>query len=256
MTRIIMHGCNGKMGQVISGLAADDSQAEIVAGVDARDDGHNPYPVFTDIDNCDVEADCVIDFSAAAAVDKMLDYCVKKKLPCVLCTTGLNEEQLKKVQEVSKSIAVLKSANMSLGINLLLKLLKEAAGVLAPAGFDMEIVEKHHNLKVDAPSGTALALADSINEEFDNEYEYVYDRSSRREKRPKKEIGISAVRGGTIVGDHDVIFAGADEVITFSHTAYSKAVFGKGAVQAAKFLAGKPNGMYDMSHVIDAQISF
>lgn len=254
MTRIIMHGCNGKMGQVISDLVAADSQAEIVAGVDARDDGHNPYPVFTDIDSCDVEADCLIDFSAAIAVDKMLDYCVAKKLPCVLCTTGLSEEQLQKVQEAAKSVAVLKSANMSLGINLLLKLLKDAAGVLAPAGFDMEIVEKHHNLKVDAPSGTALALADSINEEFDNEYEYVYDRSSRREKRPKKEIGISAVRGGTIVGDHDVIFAGADEVITFSHTAYSKAVFGKGAVQAAKFLAGKPNGMYDMSNVIDAQI--
>ncbi len=254
MTRIIMHGCNGKMGQIISDLVAGDSQAEIVAGVDAIDDGHNPYPVFKDIDSCDVEADCLIDFSVSAAVDKVLDYCRAKKLPCVLCTTGLSEEQLQKVKETSKSIAVLKSANMSLGINLLLKLLKEAAGVLAPAGFDMEIVEKHHNLKVDAPSGTALALADSINEEFDNEYEYVYDRSSRREKRPKKEIGISAVRGGTIVGDHDVIFAGADEVITFSHTAYSKAVFGKGAVQAAKFLAGKPAGMYDMSDVIDAQI--
>ena len=143
---------------------------------------------------------------------------------------------------------------MSLGINLLLKILKEAAGVLAPAGFDIEIVEKHHNLKVDAPSGTALALADSINEELHSEYEYVYDRSARREKRPKKEIGISAVRGGTIVGDHDVIFAGADEVITFSHTAYSKAIFGKGAVQAAKYLSGKAAGMYTMADVIDAVI--
>lgn len=254
MTRVIMHGCNGKMGQVISGLIAADSDVVMVAGVDARDDGHNAYPVFTDIESCDVEADCLIDFSAAVAVDKMLDYCVNKKLPCVLCTTGLSEEQLHKVQEASKKVAVLKSANMSLGINLLLKILKEAAGVLAPAGFDMEIVEKHHNLKVDAPSGTALALADSINEEFGNEYEYVYDRSARRVQRPKKEIGISAVRGGTIVGDHDVIFAGADEVITFSHTAYSKAVFGKGAVQAAKFLAGKTAGMYDMSDVIDAQM--
>lgn len=238
------------MGQVISGLIAADSEAELVAGIDARDDGHNPYPVFTDINECSIEADCLIDFSAAAAVDKMLEYCVVRKLPCVLCTTGLSEAQLQKVKEVSGQIAVLKSANMSLGINLLLKLLKNAAGVLAPAGFDMEIVEKHHNLKVDAPSGTALALADSINAEFNNEYEYVYDRSARREKRPRKEIGISAVRGGTIVGDHDVIFAGSDEVITFSHTAYSKAVFGKGAVQAAKFLAGKPAGMYDMSDVI------
>lgn len=254
MVKVIMHGCNGKMGQVISGLIAADPDVEMAAGVDARDDGHNSYPVFTDIWECNVDADCIIDFSAAAAVDKLLDYCVEKHLPCVLCTTGLSEEQLKKVEEASKSTAILKSANMSLGINLLLKMLKEAAGVLAPAGFDIEIVEKHHNLKVDAPSGTALALADSINEEFDNQYEYVYDRSSRREKRPKKEIGISAVRGGTIVGDHDVIFAGADEVITFSHTAYSKAVFGKGAVQAAKFLAGKSAGMYNMGDVIDASM--
>ena len=138
-----------------------------------------------------------------------------------------------------------------MGINLLLKLLKEAAGVLAPAGFDIEIVEKHHNQKVDAPSGTALALADSINEELNNEYTYVYDRSTRRQKRDAKEIGLSAVRGGTIVGDHDVIFAGEDEVITFSHTAYSKNVFAKGAVQAAKFLKAKPAGLYDMSDVIE-----
>ena len=250
MIKIIMHGCNGKMGQVISRMIAEDAEAEMAAGIDARDDGHNPYPVFTNIDDCNVEADCLIDFSAAAAVDKMLDYCVEHKLPCVLCTTGLSKEQLEKIEEASKKTAVLKSANMSLGINMLLKLLKEAAGILAPAGFDMEIVEKHHNQKVDAPSGTALALADSINEEFGGEYEYVYDRSARREKRPKKEIGISAVRGGTIVGDHDVIFAGEDEVITFSHTAYSKAVFAKGAVQAAKFLAGKAPGLYNMSDVI------
>ncbi len=252
MYRLIMHGCNGKMGQVISNLVAADEEACIVAGIDARDDGHNAYPVFTDIDSCDVEADALIDFSAAPAVDKLLEYCAKKNLPCVLCTTGLSEEQLAKVKATSEKVAILKSANMSLGINLLLKLLKEAAGILAPAGFDIEIVEKHHNLKVDAPSGTALALADSINEEFDGSYEYVYDRSKVREKRTQKEIGISAVRGGTIVGDHDVIFAGADEVITFSHTAYSKAIFGKGAVQAAKFLAGKPAGMYGMSDVIDA----
>ncbi len=250
MIRVIMHGCNGKMGQTISSLIAADEETELVAGIDARDDGHNPYPVFTDIAECNVDADCLIDFSAAPAVDAMLAYCVDKKLPCVLCTTGLSEEQLDRVKEAAGRVAVLKSANMSMGINLLLKMLKEAAGVLAPAGFDIEIVERHHNLKLDAPSGTALALADSINDELNGAYDYVYDRSSRREKRPKKEIGISAVRGGTIVGDHDVIFAGADEVITFSHTAYSKAVFGKGAVQAAKFLAGKPAGMYDMADVI------
>ena len=246
MIRVIMHGCNGRMGQVISGLIAADAEVEL----DANDDGHNPYPVFSEINKCDVEADCIIDFSAAPAVDKLLDYCVEKKIPCVLCTTGLSEAQLAKVAESSKKVAILKSANMSLGINLLIKMLKEATSVLAPAGYDIEIVEKHHNQKLDAPSGTALALADSINEELNGEYEYVYDRSTRREKRPVKEIGISAVRGGTIVGDHDVIFAGMDEVIPFSHTAYSRAVFGKGAVQAAKFLAGKPAGMYSMADVI------
>ncbi len=250
MIRFIMHGCNGKMGQVISQIVAADEELEMVAGIDRVDDGHNSYPVFTDIKDCNVEADVIIDFSAAPAVDGLLEYCVEKQIPCVLCTTGLSQEQLDKVAEASKKVAILKSANMSLGINLLLKMLKEAAGVLAPAGFDMEIVEKHHNLKVDAPSGTALALADSINEEFGNEYEYVYDRSQKREKRTNKEIGISAVRGGTIVGDHDVIFAGVDEVITFSHTAYSKSVFAKGAVQAGKFLAGKPAGMYGMADVI------
>lgn len=250
MIKVIMHGCNGKMGKTIAGLIADDAEVTLAAGVDAYDEGKNSFPVFKDISECNIPADVIIDFSAAPAVDGLLDYCVKEQVPCVLCTTGLSEQQLKRVEEASKKVAILKSANMSLGINMLMKLLKEAASVLVPAGFDVEIVEKHHKLKVDAPSGTALALGDSINEVLDNEYEYVYDRSTRREKRPQKEIGFSAVRGGTIVGDHDVIFAGADEVITFSHTAYSKAVFGKGAVQAAKFLKGKPAGMYQMSDVI------
>lgn len=254
MIKVIMHGCNGKMGQVITGLVAADETIEIVAGVDAYNQKADTYPVFTSLAECDIQADVVIDFSAAAAVDALLEACVAKKLPCVLCTTGLSKEQLQRVSEASEKIAILKSANMSLGINMLFKLLKDATGVLAPAGFDIEIVEKHHNQKADAPSGTALALADSINEELNQEYHYVYDRSQIREKRTQKEIGISAVRGGTIVGDHDVIFAGADEVITFSHRAYSKAVFGKGAVQAAKFLAGKPTGMYDMSHVIASQM--
>ena len=248
--KVIMHGCNGKMGQTISGLIAADEGIEIVAGIDPYDGLTNPYPVFREIGDCDVDADVVIDFAAAPAVDALLAYCVERNLPCVLCTTGLSEEQLASVREAAGKIAILQSANMSLGINLLLKMLKEAANVLAKAGFDIEIVEKHHNLKKDAPSGTALALADSMNEELERSYQYVYDRSQVREQRGKKEIGISAVRGGTIVGDHDVIFAGADEVVTFSHRAYSKAVFGKGAVQAAKFLAGKPAGMYDMSDVI------
>lgn len=245
-----MHGCNGRMGQMITGLAEKDPDVEIVAGVDVSDHIQNSYPVFDNIAKCDVPADVVIDFASAKAVDGLLDYCVGKNIPCVLCTTGLSEEQLQKVQEVSGKTAILKSANMSLGVNLLMKLLKEATGVLAAAGFDIEIVEKHHNQKLDAPSGTALALADVINKELDNTYEYVYDRSTRREKRPVKEIGISAVRGGTIVGDHDVIFAGTDEVITLSHRAYSREVFAKGALQAAKFLSGKPAGLYDMSQVV------
>ena len=250
MTNVIMHGCNGKMGQTIVGLIADDDEIVLAAGVDAYDEGKNSFPVFKNIKDCNVKADVIIDFSAAPAVDELLDYCVEQQIPCVLCTTGLSDAQLKKVEEASKKTAILKSANMSLGITMLMKLLKEAALVLAPAGFDVEIVEKHHKLKVDAPSGTALALGDSVNEALNKEYEYVYDRSQRREKRPQKEIGFSAVRGGTIVGEHDVIFAGADEVVTFSHTAYSKAVFGKGAVQAAKFLKGKPAGLYSMSDVI------
>lgn len=250
MVKIIMHGCNGHMGQVISGIVEKDPDAEIVAGIDIADQGKNSYPVFTDIDTCQVEADAIIDFSSAKATDKLLEYSAARQIPVVLCSTGLSEEQLAKVEETSKKVAVLKSANMSLGINTLLKLVQDAAKVLATAGFDMEIVEKHHRLKVDAPSGTALALADSINEAMDNKYHYVYDRSQKREKRDDKEIGIFAVRGGTIVGEHEIIFAGQDEVIEFKHTAYSKAIFGKGAVEAAKFLAGKPAGRYDMSDVI------
>ena len=246
MVKIIMHGCNGHMGQVISDIV----EKEIVAGIDIADQGKNSYPVFTDIDACQVEADAIIDFSSAKATDKLLEYSAARQIPVVLCSTGLSQEQLAKVEETSRKVAVLKSANMSLGINTLLKLVQDAARVLAAAGFDMEIVEKHHRLKLDAPSGTALALADSINEAMDNQYHYVYDRSQKREKRDDKEIGISAVRGGTIVGEHEIIFAGQDEVIEFKHTAYSKAIFGKGAVEAAKFLAGKPAGRYDMSDVI------
>ena len=250
MVKIIMHGCNGHMGQVISDIVEKDPDAEIVAGIDIADQGKNSYPVFTDIDACQVEADAIIDFSSAKATDKLLEYSAARQIPVVLCSTGLSQEQLAKVEETSRKVAVLKSANMSLGINTLLKLVQDAARVLAAAGFDMEIVEKHHRLKLDAPSGTAHALADSINEAMDNQYHYVYDRSQKREKRDDKEIGISAVRGGTIVGEHEIIFAGQDEVIEFKHTAYSKAIFGKGAVEAAKFLAGKPAGRYDMSDVI------
>lgn len=253
MTRVIMNGCNGKMGQCITEICKNDSEISIVAGIDVYNGIKNDYPVFPSLNACNVKADVIIDFSNAAAVDELLDYCEKKEIPVVLCTTGLSEEQLAKVDRVAQSTAVLKSANMSLGINTLMELLRKAALVFGPAGFDMEIVEKHHNQKVDAPSGTALALADSMNEALDNAYNYKYDRSKERVKRDKYEIGISAVRGGTIVGEHEVIFAGQDEVIEFKHTAYSKAVFAKGAVEAAKFLAGKPAGRYDMADVIAAK---
>ena len=245
-----MHGCNGAMGQVISGIIEESESAVMAAGIDFKDDGHNPYPVFKNLEDCNVDVDVIIDFSSSKATDRLLSYVAEKQIPLVLCTTGLSEEQLKKVEETSKKTAILRSANMSLGVNVLLKLVNTAAKVLADADFDIDIVEKHHKLKVDAPSGTALALADAVNEALHNEYEYVYDRSQRRIRRPKKEIGISAVRGGTIVGQHDVIFAGQDEVIEFHHTAYSKAIFGKGAVSAAIYLAGKPAGMYDMSDVL------
>ena len=223
-----------------------------MAGIDLVDNRDNGYPVFKSLKDCDVEADVVIDFASAKAEDALIDACLEKKLPVVVCTTGLSEEQLAKIREASRKVAVLKSANMSLGVNTLLKLLQDAAKVLAPAGFDMEIVEKHHKHKLDAPSGTAIAMADSINEAMGNEYTYTYDRSGRRQERDPKEIGISAVRGGNIVGEHEVIFAGLDEVIECKHTAYSKAVFAKGAVSAAKFLKGKGPGYYDMSDVIEA----
>ena len=224
-----MNGCNGKMGQCITQICAQDPDIEIVAGIDMYDGIKNTYPVFASLAECTVDADVIIDFSNAKAVDTLVDYCVEKQIPVVLCTTGLSEEQLQKVEQAYEKVAILKSANMSLGINTLMELLKKAATVFAPAGFDMEIVEKHHNQKLDAP------------------------RSQERKKRDKYEIGISAVRGGNIVGEHEVIFAGQDEVIEFKHTAYSKAVFAKGAVEAAKFLNGKGAGHYDMADVIAAK---
>ncbi len=253
MTRAIMHGCNGHMGRVITDICKNDENIEIVAGIDLFDGIENDYPVFKTLDDCDVDADVIIDFCSAKAVDGLLDYCEKTKMPVVLCTTGLSDEQIARVSQVAKTVPVLRSANMSLGINTLMDLLKKATAVFADAGFDVEIVEKHHNQKLDAPSGTALALADSINEVLNNEYAYKYDRSQERKKREKKEIGISAVRGGNIVGEHEVIFAGTDEVITFKHTAYSKGVFAKGAVESAKFMKGKTAGLYDMKDVIAAK---
>lgn len=250
MVKFIMHGCNGAMGQVITRLAKEDPEAEIVAGIDIQDNIDNGYPVFTKIEECDVQADVIVDFSVAKAVDAVVDYAVSRKLPLVLCTTGLTEEQLAHVEEASKKIAVLRSANMSLGVNTVFKLAALGAQVLAQAGYDIEIVEKHHNQKLDAPSGTALAIADAMNEVLNKEYAYKLDRCQERAKRGKKEIGIQAVRGGNIVGEHEVFFCGPDEVIEIKHTAYSKGIFGKGAISAAAFLMDKEPGMYTMSDVI------
>ena len=250
MTKIIMLGCNGRMGQMITDMVKQDDECTIVAGIDIVDNRDNGYPVYTKLADCDVEADAIIDFTSATDFESRMDYAVDKQIPIIECSTGLSEEQMDYLKKTSEKVAVLKSANMSLGINLLMKLLKEVAVKLAGDGFDVEIVEKHHNQKLDAPSGTALALADSINEAMDDRYEYIYDRSQVRQKRDKKELGISAVRGGTIVGEHEVIFAGTDEVITFKHTAYSRAVFAKGSITAAKYLKGKAAGLYDMSDVL------
>lgn len=250
MVRAIIHGCNGVMGQVVSDLAAADPEIEVVAGIDINTEKKQDYPVFAAPKDCTVPADVIIDFSSAKAVDALVDYMVEKKIPGVICSTGLSEEQISRIHEAGTKVAILRSANMSLGINTLFKVLKLAAPILTEAGFDVEIVEKHHNRKLDAPSGTAIALADVVNDSVGGRYHYTFDRSQRREKRDPNEIGFASVRGGTIVGDHDVIFAGTDEVVTISHTAYSRKIFAKGAISGAKFLAGKPAGLYDMQDVI------
>lgn len=250
MVNVLLHGACGHMGHVLYEVASKDENVRIAAGVDAFGDAYADFPVYRTLEEVQESVDVCIDFSTAAAVDGLLDYCAAKELPVVVCTTGLSEEQLAHLKAVSGRAAVLKSANMSVGINLLLNVLKEVSPKLAAAGFDIEIVDKHHNRKLDAPSGTAVALGEAINESLGNTYELTFDRSHRREKRPVKEIGFSAVRGGTIPGDHDIIFAGEDEVITFSHRAYSRAIFAKGAVTAAQFLAGREPGLYDMQDVL------
>ncbi len=238
------------MGKMITDIAANDKAVEIVSGADIRECGSYPYPVHSSIEECKEDADVIVDFSLPESIDTLLDAAIKRKLPIVLCTTGLSDEQLKRVEKASSEIAILRSANMSVGVNVLLKVLKEVSPVFKAAGFDIEIVEKHHREKKDAPSGTALALAEAVNSSLETKEDFVFDRSERSERRPENEIGISAVRGGTIPGDHDVIFAGEDEVVTLSHRAYSRAVFAKGALAAAAFLKGKAPGMYDMSKVV------
>ena len=249
MVEVILHGCNGRMGQMLSELISKDEEMKVVAGIEPSGEAKNDYPVYKSFDELKETADVIIDFSTASAIDSLLDYCEKTHTPLVLCSTGLSEAQLGRVERLAKVSAVLVSANMSLGINVLLKLLKNVTKTLYGNGFDIEIVEKHHNQKLDAPSGTALALADVMKDELDD-ISYNLDRSKVRKKRERNEIGISAVRGGTIVGEHEVIFAGTDEVIEIKHTAYSRAIFAKGAISAAKFLKGKIAGKYNMSDVI------
>ena len=249
MVGVILHGCNGRMGQMLSELISKDEEMTVVAGIEPSGEAKNDYPVYKSFDELKETADVIIDFSTASAIDSLLDYCEKTHTPLVLCSTGLSESQLDRVERLAKVSAVLVSANMSLGINVLLKLLKNVTKTLYGNGFDIEIVEKHHNQKLDAPSGTALALADVMKDELDD-ISYNLDRSKVRKKRERNEIGISAVRGGTIVGEHEVIFAGTDEVIEIKHTAYSRAIFAKGAMSAAKFLSGKSAGKYSMSDVI------
>lgn len=249
MTKIIMNGCNGKMGQVITRLVAEDDDAQIVAGFDINDSVQNTYPVFKTPDEYTGEADVIIDFSHPSSLTGILAYCKKRNLPVILATTGYSAEQKQEMTDASKEIPVFFSANMSLGINLLIDLAKKATKLLE-GNFDIEIVERHHNQKIDAPSGTALAIADAIDETLSYPAEYVYDRHSVRKKRKKTEIGISAVRGGTIVGDHEIIFAGNDEVIELSHHAASKEVFAVGAIKAAKYMKGKSVGMYNMNDLI------
>lgn len=249
MVGVILHGCNGRMGQMLSELISKDEEMTVVAGIEPSGEAKNDYPVYKSFDELKETADVIIDFSTASAIDGLLDYCEKTHTPLVLCSTGLSEAQLGRVERLAKVSAVLVSANMSLGINVLLKLLKNVTKTLYENGFDIEIVEKHHNQKLDAPSGTALALADVMKDELDD-ISYNLDRSKVRKKRERNEIGISAVRGGTIVGEHEVIFAGTDEVIEIKHTAYSRAIFAKGAMSAAKFLSGKSAGKYSMSDVI------
>lgn len=249
MTKVILSGCNGKMGQVISRLVADDDTIQIVCGFDINTTQNNEYPVVNDFSLFNGQADVVIDFSHPACLDKIIEYCKTTKTNLVLATTGLSDEQLNSVCDLSKSVAVFKTANLSIGVNLIVELVKKAAKILE-GDFDIEILEKHHNQKVDAPSGTALMIADAITDVLDTKPDYVFDRHSVRKKRSINEIGIHAVRGGTIVGEHDVIFAGNDEIIEIKHTAMSKEVFAVGAIRAAKFVAGKQPGMYSMQNMI------
>ena len=249
MIKIILAGCNGYMGRVVTTIMSDDPESTIVAGIDINTEKPDDYPVYADPNEITENADVIIDFSNPAALDGLLKYATATKTPLILCATGYTEEQINKIENTSKQIPIFRSGNMSLGINLLADLIKRACTVLGE-DFDIEIIERHHRRKVDAPSGTALMLADAATEALPHKTEYIFERESKREPRKKQEIGISAVRGGTIVGVHDIIFAGQDEVIELRHTAASRDIFATGAIKAAKFIMDKPPGIYDMKNVL------
>ena len=248
MTKIILCGANGKMGHVIQSVVSGRDDCKIVAGVDINTESCT-FPVYSTFGEIKETADVIIDFSNPALLDSMLAFSEDKKIPVVIATTGYDDKQKKQIEKASEKCAVFFTYNMSMGINLLANLAKKATEVLG-SDFDIEIIEKHHNQKIDAPSGTALMLADAICEEIDEPVKYEYDRHSKREKRTKNEIGMHSVRGGTIVGEHEIIFAGRDEIITLSHSARSKEIFAVGAVNAAVFMAGKCSGLYSMKDMI------
>ncbi|NLL68539.1 MAG: 4-hydroxy-tetrahydrodipicolinate reductase [Clostridiaceae bacterium] len=249
MIRILLNGCNGKMGQAVTRSCMFDNNMTIVAGVDATLKAENSYPVYTEPNQVKENVDIIIDFSHPNALNGILSYAMEKSLPIVIATTGHSEAQKDFIASASNSIPVLLSANMSLGINLMLDLVKRATKMLH-GPFDIEIIEKHHNQKIDAPSGTALAIADAVNAALPgNEMKYVYDRHSSMQKRTRDEIGIHSVRGGTITGEHTIIFAGNDEMIEIKHTAVSKDLFAEGALKAAAFLYDKAPGYYKMQDI-------
>lgn len=249
MKRIVLSGCNGKMGRMIASCVKGRDDCTVVAGIDVSGEVLDAFPVFTSPAGCQVEADVIIDFSHPSALAPLLDYAAATRTPAVIATTGLSSDQVALIRETSARVPLFFTANMSLGVNLLVELAKKAAAVLG-GQFDIEIIEKHHNQKIDAPSGTALMLADAVGETMPQEPRYVYDRHSQRKKREKAEIGIHSVRGGTIVGEHEVIFAGRDEIVTLSHTALSKEIFATGSVNAALFLCEQRPGLYNMGDLV------
>ncbi len=249
MIRLIVCGCNGKMGRAVTACVKERCDCEIVAGFDRNTESTAGYPVYANPANCDVEADVLIDFSHPSALPGVLTFAREHGIPAVIATTGLSEEELLSVRDAAQHVALFSSANMSLGVSLLAELAKKAASVLGNS-FDIEIIEKHHNQKIDAPSGTALMLAQAVSDGLSYTPKYVYDRQSVREKRDPHEIGFSSIRGGTIVGEHEILFAGHDECISLSHTAMSKEIFASGAVNAAAFLVGKPAGLYTMKDLL------